>query len=254
MSQNQSRSADRGMHFRHALQREIGRIFAPLWVPLAVAWLRVLYGYRIERIGEIRREFARIRAEAPGPLVICANHLTMIDSFLVAWALMPTWRYVVDFGQMPWNTPERTNFASNFFNRALAYLAKCIPITRGGRRDEVAGVLDRVVHLTSRGELALLFPEGGRSRVGRIDVGKAAWGVGRVVGALPDCRVLCVYLRGAAQENWSRLPAKGDSMYVDIASIEPKSDARGVRRSLDFSRQILGQLAQMETKYFAGRQ
>jgi 1-acyl-sn-glycerol-3-phosphate acyltransferase len=251
---NRAAPVDDGLNLTHVLQREVGRIVAPLWVPLASLVLRYRLGYRIEGLRKVRREFKRIRRETRGPLVICANHLTMIDSLLVAWALVPSWKLALRFSLLPWNTPERTNFASSARNRLLAYLAKCIPVTRGGRRDEVAAVLARVVHLLSNGELALLFPEGGRSRTGRVQLDNAAWGVGRIVGALPDCRVLCVYLRGDAQETWSDLPARGDRMRVELACIEPKSDASGVRRSLDFSRQIVAQLSQMEKNYFARRQ
>jgi len=115
-------------------------------------------------------------------------------------------------------------------------------------------VLERVAALSVHGEVALIFPEGGRSRSGRVEVDDAAWGVGRIVGALPGCRVLCVYLRGRRQQTWSTVPARGDVLDVEIECIEPKSDARGVRRSRDFSRQIVSQLAQMERKHFDGRQ
>jgi hypothetical protein len=131
---------------------------------------------------------------------------------------------------------------------------KCIPITRGGSREDVAKVLDRISLLSARGEVALIFPEGGRSRTGRVDVEAAAWGVGRIVGALPGCRVVCVYMRGRKQETWSQMPARGDVLDVEIECIEPKSDARGVRKSRDFSRQIVSQLASMEAKVFDGRQ
>jgi hypothetical protein len=117
----------------------------------------------------------------------------------------------------------------------------------------VAAVLERLMALTRNGEVALIFPEGRRSRSGRVEVENAAWGVGRIVGALPECRVVCVYLRGRKQETWSQAPARGDVLDVEVECIEPKSDARGLRRSRDFSRQIVTQLASMERKYFDGR-
>jgi hypothetical protein len=239
---------------KHIVQREIGRLLAPLWVPLAVAIMRFGVGYRIANLAELRARFSGIRGASTAPLLICANHLTMIDSALVAWALAPAWRYAFHYDELPWNVPERKNFASNPWERISAWVMKCIPITRGGTRGEVAAVLDRLAGLTARGEVALIFPEGGRSRTGRVDVDSAAWGVGRIVGALPSCRVLCVYLRGRKQETWSQRPARGDVLDVSIECIEPKSDARGVRRSRDFSRQIVSQLASMEGDYFDGRQ
>jgi len=242
------------MRARHELQRLLGWLVAPLWVPAAGLVLRFRMGYRVVDMGRVRREFQRIRGESGGPLLICANHLTLIDSFLIAWALAPTWRYLIDFDSLPWNTPEVTNFANTLRNRVLAYLAKCIPIRRGGSREDVASVLGRVTLLLQRGEVAMLFPEGGRSRTGRVAAESAAWGVGRVVGAVPGCRVLCVYMRGEAQETWSDYPAHGDRLHVSLACIEPKSDLRGARRSRDLAQQIVSQLQRMEGSYLDGRQ
>lgn len=230
---------------------------APLFVPLVLAALRFGMGYRIAGLQQARRKYARIRAErvAPGaPMLICANHLTLIDSFLVAWALASPWRLALHYDEMPWNVPEQRNFGSNVFERSASWVLKCIPIVRGGAREEVAAVLDRVAALSRAGEIALIFPEGGRSRTGRVEIDNAAWGVGRIVSALPGCRVVCVYLRGRRQQTWSSVPARGDVLDVDVTCIEPKSDARGVRRSRDFARQIVAQLASMEREHFDGRQ
>ena len=151
------------------------------------------------------------------------------------------------------NTPESTNFGKTWVHRALIYVAKCIPITRGGAREDVGDVLERVKYLMQNGETALLFPEAGRSRSGRVEESSAAWGVGRIVGALPNCRVLCVYMRGRMQETWGDFPARGDTLDVELACIEPKSDAKGVRRSRDLAQQIIRQLVNMEAAHFEAR-
>jgi len=242
------------MRVKHHRQRRIGAIVAPLWVPIAGLVLRFFFGYRVADVARVRDEYARIRAESSSPLLICANHLTLIDSLIIAWALAPTWRYAMDFDALPWNTPEETNFANTPLNRLLVYLAKCIPIRRGGNRQDVAGVLARIGYLLGRGETALLFPEGGRSRSGRVETGAAAWGVGRVVASVPGCRVLCVYMRGDAQATWSDYPAQGDTVHMSLSLIEPKSDARGVRRARDLAEQIVIRLHRMEEQYFHGRQ
>lgn len=237
-----------------ARQRLVGRLVAPLWVPLVALVLRVGWGWRIERLREVRERARALLDSRDGPLLLCANHLTLVDSFLVAWALQPAWRYALDFRRLPWNVPERANFAATRWSRALSYLAKCIPVSRGGDRRDVADVLARVCHVVAEGETALLFPEGGRSRSGRVDVESAAYGVGRVVGSIPGCRVLCVYLRGRGQRSWSALPRRGERFHVDLASIEPKSDHRGLRRSRDLARQIAAELARMESEFLDGRQ
>lgn len=230
----------------HAIQRVMAWCMAPLWVPLAALVLRVGLGYRIRDLSRHRRRYREVLRDAGGPLLVCANHLTMIDSFLVGWALGSPFWYLARFDRLPWNVPEATNFAARRWSRAASYLAKCVPVVRGGRREDVARVLDRIVHLLGRGEVAVMFPEGGRSRSGRVEVESAAWGVGRVVAALPGCRVLCVYLRGDAQESWSTIPARGDSFRLALECIEPKSDHRGARRSRDLARQITARLASLE--------
>jgi hypothetical protein len=62
-----------------------------------------------------------------------------------------------------------------------------------------------------------------------------------------------VYLRGDRQHTWSTVPARGDSFYIDFEIVEPQSDHSGMRRSRDFSQQIIDRLVGMEEKYFAGR-
>lgn len=232
-------------------QRLVGRILAPLWIPLAAAAMRGLLGWRLEGAREARARYRRLRAESRAPLLVCANHLTLVDSFLVAWALGAPAFFVRDYGALPWNVPEAANFAVRWWSRALVYLMKCIPVRRGGDRREAALVLARVAHVVRGGDAALLFPEGGRSRTGRVDVGAAAYGVGRLVKALPGCLVACVYLRGEGQRTWSDFPRRGERFRVALSVLEPKSDAAGLRGSREIAREILERIAAMEADALA---
>jgi hypothetical protein len=128
-----------------------------------------------------------------------------------------------------------------------------VSVPRGGDRREVADVLDRLAHLLRSGETVLVFPEGGRSRSGRVDTAATADGVGRLVKDVEGCRVLCVYLRGDAQRTWSNLPAAGDTFTVATRLVEPRTELRGPRASRDLATQIVRQLAEMEKEYFAAR-
>lgn len=238
---------------KHRIQRWLVWLAAPLWVPITEFWVLHGFGYRLGDLASTRRVYRRAREDSDTPLLICANHLTLIDSLLVACALSGSWRFLVDFDSLPWNVPEESNFANTVSNRILVYLAKCIPIRRGGSREDVSDVLKRVTYLLGRGEVALLFPEGGRSRTGRVEVSGAGWGVGRIVSALEGCRVLCIYLRGENQKSWSDWPQRGDRFHISVACIEPKSDARGVRGTRDIANQIVSKLAQLEAEYFTRR-
>jgi len=236
-----------------AVQSAVGRALSWLWLLPCAAALRGL-GFQLVGEAETRALYRRLRRESRSPLLVCANHLTMVDSFLVAWALGTPSTYLRDWGALPWNTPERANFARSWWQRALVYAAKCIPITRGGDRGEVAHVLARVQGLLAAGEVALIFPEGGRSRTGRVEVDSAAWGVGRLIRALPGCRVLCVYLRGERQATWSDRPERNQRFHVLAECFEPKSDLPGVRGSVDVARQVVARLAALERRHFDARQ
>src|SRR5262249_10167430 len=160
------------------LQREVGRLLAWLWIPIVVGILRLGMGWRIEGAREVRERFLALRrGAARGPLVF-ADPPTMGGSFVVAWALGPPPWFALHSGSVPWNTPERENFARTWPMRALVWLMKCIPVRRGGDRREVGFVLARIGWLLSRGEVALIFPEGGRSRTGRVDTAARTYGVG----------------------------------------------------------------------------
>lgn len=234
-----------------AAQRAIGRLLSPLWVPLAVALMHFGLRWQIEGSAATRRQFRALVQTDDGPLVLCGNHLTLIDSALIAWALgSPGW-FLTHYATLPWNVPERQNFAQSFASRILVYVMKCIPVTRGGDRDEVAAVLNRLVHLLQRGEAVLIFPEGGRSRSGRVDVENATYGVGQMIGMLPRCRVLCVYLRGEHQHSWGDLPPRGERFRVRLECLQPTSDLKGLRAARDVTHQIVHTLGRLEQQHFA---
>lgn len=237
-----------------SIQRWVGRITAPLWVPVCVAIMHLGFRWRIRGTAEARREFRRLRSESDAPILICANHLTMLDSFAIACALGSTWTYITDYGALAWNTPDREHFASTWWKRTLVYVMKCVPLDRGGDRRAVGKTLNRILYMLSKGEVALVFPEGRRSRKSRVDTEAVTYGVGRLVKNLPGCRVLCVYLRGDGQKFWTDTPTRGEQFEILVRSFEPKTDQRGMRASVDISNQVLHQLAEMEQEYFDGRQ
>jgi len=230
-------------------QRRVGRLLSPLWVPLAGAVMTVGMGWRLENARETRARYRALRRESPAPLLVCANHLTLVDSFLVAWALgSPLW-YLRHYASLPWNVPEERNFAATWWSRALVYVMKCLPIRRGADKREAAREHARLAHLLARGEVGMVFPEGGRSRSGRVETDTAAYGVGRLVKALPGCSVLCVYLRGERQQTWSDVPVRGQRFRAELSLIEPKCDAAGLRGSIEIARQIVGRLQEMERRH-----
>ncbi|MEX2571690.1 MAG: 1-acyl-sn-glycerol-3-phosphate acyltransferase, partial [Gemmatimonadota bacterium] len=140
------------------------------------------------------------------------------------------------------------------FWRAVSFLGKCVYVTRGGPREEVRQTLGKISYLLRSGELVSIFPEGGRSRTGRVDTEDFAYGVGQVLQAVPEAKVLCVYLRGGAQEGHSDFPEKGDEYAIDLELFRPTTEMQGLRGARDLATQIVNKLAQMEERYFADRE
>jgi hypothetical protein len=235
------------------IQREITRLLSPIALPVVALVLRYGFGYRIEGLAELRADYRRVCLGNDAPTILCANHLTLIDSFIIAWALGSPWWYLRRFRTLPWNVPEQSVFATTPLLRSAIYIMKCLPIHRGGERRGVTAVLSKLAHLISKGEIALIFPEAGRSRSGRVEVESAATGVGRIFKSVPNCRVICVYLRAENQEAYSQVPRRGDRFRGSLEVVEPKTDHPGVRGSRDISHQILARLADMERSYFDAR-
>jgi len=232
------------------IQLQLSRALIPVSYYSAIFWMRFGRRYRIPLLAQSRSRYRDLLKEGKGPVVICGNHLTAIDSLLIMWALSPGWKAFLKPSLMPWNLPDKHNFSGNVYIRFLCYVGRCIPVVRRGPREEVKRVMAKVTSLLSRGHSVLIFPEGGRSRIGRVDTENFSYGVGTILQETPDARVLCVFFRGRQQKDFSNLPARGDEFYIDLRMIRPYSENSGLRGARDISAQIVHSLAEMEKRYF----
>lgn len=231
------------------LQRVLGRIFL---LPLGAVMMFLIRGkfrLKIRDHAKLRRQFVEI-ANEKAPLIICANHLTLVDSIVILWALKSIPGYFVNYRLFSWNIPAIENYCRKPTWRLITYLNKCIPIDRHGTSAHIDGVLAKLAYLLSCGDVCLIFPEGTRSRSGRINVESAGYGIGKLIRSLPGCRVLCVYQRGATQEAHSDFPKTGETFHVEMELISPSSDFAGLRAVKDYSMQVLAKLKQMEDRYY----
>ena len=212
------------------------------------AWM---YGrrYRIIGLRQVRRAFEAEMAGEPGPWLICANHLTLIDSLVIQWAMAPGWRLFLRRDRFAWNLPDRVNISRTWWLRVLGYIGKCVPVLRQGPPEEARRTLDKVGFLLSAGQTVVIFPEGGRSRIGRVDLDRVTYGVGRMLQEVPQTRVLCVYARGVGQRTYSDYPAPGERFFIGVARLEPKTSLDGMRGARDLATQIVTKLSEMEAEY-----
>lgn len=233
------------------LQNFMGRVTIIFIAPLYFLIARLFF-YRVRGLEETRRQCTDEFARHKGPWIICANHLTMVDSFIVAYATFSLGRHFTSYKRLPWNLPERSNFQRNIVLAVLCYLAKCIPIDRGGPREKMKKTMDKCIYLLRCGQNILIFPEGGRSRTGRVNKEGFSYGVGRFVKDAEDCKIMCIYLRGDKQDNYGLIPVWGEKFFVQMEVFSPvRSTDGGLRAQREYAAQIINKLAQMEEKYFA---
>ncbi|HUN56069.1 MAG TPA: lysophospholipid acyltransferase family protein [Smithella sp.] len=235
------------------LQNFIGRMAILILAPLYYLIFRIFF-YRVKDLKEIRRRCAAEFARHKGGWIICSNHLTMIDSFILSYAIFSLSQHIISFKKLPWNLPERNNYKDNIILTVLCYLSKCIPINRGGSREKMKEALDKCSYLLKSGETIMIFPEGKRSRTGRVDKEGFSYGVGRFVKNVENCKVMCMYLRGDKQDHYSVIPAWGDKFSVQIEIFTPRRvEGSELRAQREYATQIIDRLARMEDAYFALR-
>jgi 1-acyl-sn-glycerol-3-phosphate acyltransferase len=207
--------------------------------------MRVLRNNRLEGVPEARRRYKAALATGR-PTVICANHLTIVDSAYLHWALAPLWEYLLRFRLFPWNVAAVEHLKSTPPLVVICFLGKVLPIDRFGSDAHRKGVVDKLKWLLGHGEVCVLFPEGTRSRTGRIDPATVTYGVGQILRELDRPQVLCAYLRGSKQQQMSSLPIYGDTVKLELELIEPSTEQTGLRAVRDLSRQVIDKLKQME--------
>jgi len=234
----------------YELQMRLGHLAFFGVGPAAVVFMRILRRNKFVGLEEVRRTY-REAAASGRPVLVCANHLTMFDSIFLHYALATVPEYMRDFRLFTWNVPAVENFKRDTFLRALTYLSKTIPIDRGGGAAHYRAILDRIKYLTAeRRQIFTIFPEGGRSRTGRVEVERVTAGVGNIVRDLEKPLVVCVYMRGERQTTYGSLPERGDRIHVLAETIAPTTTATGVRATKELARQIIVKLRELELRAF----
>lgn len=240
----------RHKHYYLTAQTMVGQILIFLLAPTIFCLLKAA-GYRIRDIDGIRSQCRNHFRRHPGPWLICSNHLTMIDSLIVTYSMLSLSQVVFRFARVPWNVPEKDNFHRNIVSRFLCYALKCIPVNRLGQRDGIRATLNRCIRVLKNKQNVMIFPEGTRSRSGRICMDDFPYGTGRIFCHVPDCKVLCIYIRGDHQRAYSVVPRYREIFTVDVRVVQPVTGLKGLRAHRDVAGQIIGQLAGMEDRYFA---
>ena len=236
-----------------SLQQFLGNIAVVVTAPLCFLFVK-LRGYAIYDLQQVRRQIKEFTREHEGPWLVCPNHLTMVDSLVISYGLLSLSDHILHFRHVPWNLPEIKNFYKNIFLVVLCYLLKCIPVDRGGSREEVQRLLDKCIQVLNWKQRLVIFPEGTRSRNGRVDRDNFSYGVGRLDDEQKETRVLVVYLRGDHQTTYGSMPVLKEHFTIMLDAFVPeRREEGGLRVQREYARQIVDRLASLEERYFASR-
>ncbi|MEZ4814623.1 MAG: lysophospholipid acyltransferase family protein [Bdellovibrionota bacterium] len=171
----------------------MGQLFyIPLmwWVILGAK----LRGLAIKDHKKLRKYYRELTQEGSLPLLICPNHMTYVDSIILIYAFGNHFWYGLNFKKHMWNLVAK-EYSKNPLFRFVCYLSKCIYVDREKEKSQNYPALNTAISLLKMHEVVLIFPEGRRSKTGRFDDTKLAYGVGKVVKEVGECNVLCTYLR-----------------------------------------------------------
>ena len=64
------------------VQYLLGWITFPVWGSFLIGLLRFVGRYKIQHIREVRKHFKQLKNSVEGTLLVCSNHLTLIDSLI----------------------------------------------------------------------------------------------------------------------------------------------------------------------------
>ena len=249
------------------LQRFCGW-FGFLMIGPFVLWLIKRKGYNFPDQELIRSKFREIRHQqkkhnkrnsknAENPhinqkrnLLICANHLTMIDSVILQTYFASFWHSAFHYGDFAWNVPAQEVFANRWYFRVVLYLSKCIPIDRMGSKQHHEKIVQQMKAALDLGDPFIVFPEGGRSRTGRFDMERLTYGIGRLLKEDKNLEVLCVYLRSDKQDKVSDLPPVNSNFYCNFELLKPQTDQKGLRADRDLAMQVGHKIQELEEQYF----
>lgn len=116
----------------------------------------------LRMIGLIRVLYSKRFPHWQGKILLVSNHPSVLEPFLLPALFFS--EYLFCFSKYcPWSTPDENNFLKHGWWYWL--IQKMIPVPRGDTKGEMKA-LRRMKEALKKGQIIILFPEGGRTSTG----------------------------------------------------------------------------------------
>jgi 1-acyl-sn-glycerol-3-phosphate acyltransferase len=220
----------------------------PMWPIMALLFL--IKGYRFIDARKTRADYLRTWHKGGGPIIICANHLTWIDPFLLSWIIAPPWHCFFTPSLSPWGYVG-TKYMKKLLFKPVFALTRAIPVAVG-KEENLANwkFVSSAYHLTN-GHTILLFPEGRRSKTGFVESDRLSTGVGYLLKAVPKSRVFCIYQRGLSIDGPVNFPASGERFIFAHEEVKFSQGDIASQSAREISQVVINRLVAMEKTQLA---
>ena len=168
----------------------LGRAFETT-VSYVISHITSVLAFILFRVLNRTKVYGRHKLPKGRNVLVCANHRTMIDSYLIGH--LTSWPHsLLRPHLLPFHPAAEENF---FRNRLIGWFStrwKCIPVRRRARDFKALG---RMIGALPMGQM-IIFPEGTRSRTGELLRGRP--GTGKLIRET-RCTVVPCYVKGMDQ-------------------------------------------------------
>jgi 1-acyl-sn-glycerol-3-phosphate acyltransferase len=182
-----------------------------------------------------------------GPVILASNHLSFIDSFAIPTVAPRKVSYLAKAEYF--TTPG----LGGWFTRSLFTALSALPVERQAQRAAQAA-LDTALHVLQRGEAFGIYPEGTRSRDGRLARGKTgvAW-----LALTADCPVVPVAVVGTDRAQpvgarWPRPHRISITFGAPLSFPEHRGQARNGRARREVTDRIMAAIVELSGQEKAG--
>lgn len=157
-------------------------LFINLWHSVGLLfWVILLRGLNRVQI----RNPENIPKRGDYDVLICSNHISAVDPFVIAATAMPF------FSPVWWRAPAKEELFRWPVIRTIIGTWGGFPVRRGKRDFEAIEAMTRLLSTS----VIVIFPEGKRSTDGRLQPGKA--GVGKIIYDAKPAKVIPVLIEGS---------------------------------------------------------